>query len=228
MLILAGVSLNAVIGDNGIITQAQNATYMQGIAALEEYLQTEYVKYYDEADEYINKIELLSNKMPDLCLKDGTRNYIMYNGKMYYLVNKQSLPDDIKNGLKGGDTTERSKYIRLIDVYGITSDLRVYYCSNGTDTVLGTMEDKNIDPNIPVQKLNNDAEMKKAITEALAKQGIIVGENGITTGNVATIKELELDGSKYNVKSLSALSELNALQKLELKDINVSSLEGID
>ena len=27
-------------GDNGIITQAQNATYMQGIAALEEYLQT--------------------------------------------------------------------------------------------------------------------------------------------------------------------------------------------
>ena len=37
MLILAGVSLNATIGDNGIITQAQNATYMQSIAALEEY-----------------------------------------------------------------------------------------------------------------------------------------------------------------------------------------------
>ena len=35
MLILAGVSLNATIGDNGIITQAQNATYMQSIAALE-------------------------------------------------------------------------------------------------------------------------------------------------------------------------------------------------
>lgn len=27
MLILAGVSLNATIGDNGIITQAKNATY---------------------------------------------------------------------------------------------------------------------------------------------------------------------------------------------------------
>ena len=27
MLILAGVSLNATIGDNGIITQEQNATY---------------------------------------------------------------------------------------------------------------------------------------------------------------------------------------------------------
>ena len=40
MLILAGVSLNATIGDNGIITQAQNATYMQSVAVLEEYLQT--------------------------------------------------------------------------------------------------------------------------------------------------------------------------------------------
>ena len=60
MLILAGVSLNATIGDNGIITQAQNATYMQSIAALEEYLQTEYVKYYDETEGYTSKIELLS------------------------------------------------------------------------------------------------------------------------------------------------------------------------
>ena len=106
-----------LFGDNGIITQAQNATYMQGIAALEEYLQTGYIKYYDEADEYTNKIELLSSKMPNLCLKDGTKNYITYNGgdgpKQYYLVNKQSLPDDIKNQLKGGDTTEYIEYIRL-------------------------------------------------------------------------------------------------------------------
>ena len=35
MLILAGISLNAVIGDNGIITQAQNATYMQSVAVQE-------------------------------------------------------------------------------------------------------------------------------------------------------------------------------------------------
>ena len=34
MLILAGVSLNATIGENGIMTQAKNATYMQGIETL--------------------------------------------------------------------------------------------------------------------------------------------------------------------------------------------------
>ena len=62
MLILAGVSLNATIGDNGIITQAQNATYMQSVAVLEEFLQTEYVKYYDEVEKYDNKLDGLINE----------------------------------------------------------------------------------------------------------------------------------------------------------------------
>ena len=47
MLILAGVSLNATIGNNGIITQAQNATYMQDCAKLEEFLQSYYVSHFD-------------------------------------------------------------------------------------------------------------------------------------------------------------------------------------
>ena len=100
MLILAGVSLNATIGDNGIITQAQNATYMQSIAALEEYMQTEYVKYYDDTNEFTNKVELLANKNSNLFLKDGSKNYITFNGKIYYLVNKSVLPDDVKKQLK--------------------------------------------------------------------------------------------------------------------------------
>ena len=36
MLILAGVSLNATIGENGIITRAQEAKIIQGIAVLQE------------------------------------------------------------------------------------------------------------------------------------------------------------------------------------------------
>ena len=228
MLILAGVSLNAVIGDNGIITQAQNATYMQGIAALEEYLQTEYVKYYDEADDYTNKIEMLSSKMTNLCLKDGTKNYITYDGKMYYLVNKQSLPDDIKNQLKGGDTTEYIEYIRLIDVYGITEDLRVYYCADGLEGALGTVGDLEVDPSTPLVKVNNDGEMKSALTEALAEIGIEVGEEGITVGDIVSLKDFELDGSKYNITSLSALSELTSLQTLTLKNVNVSNLDGLE
>ena len=215
-------------GDNGIITQAQNATYMQSIAALEEYLQTEYVKYYDEADDYTNKIEMLSSKMTNLCLKDGTKNYITYDGKMYYLVNKQSLPDDIKNQLKGGDTTEYIEYIRLIDVYGITEDLRVYYCADGLEGALGTVGDLEVDPSTPLVKVNNDGEMKSALTEALAEIGIEVGEEGITVGDIVSLKDFELDGTKYNITSLSAISELTSLQTLTLKNVNINNLDGIE
>ena len=49
MLILAGVSLNATIGDNGIITQAQNATIVQSCADLQDFLNQTYIN--DELDE---------------------------------------------------------------------------------------------------------------------------------------------------------------------------------
>ena len=228
MLILAGVSLNATIGDNGIITQAQNATYMQSIAALEEYLQTEYVKYYDETENYTSKIELLSSKLGNLCLKDGTKNYITYDGKMYYLINKQALPDDVKNQLRGGDTTEYLKYIRLQDVYGVTPDLKVYYCESGTDSALGTLDSTELDPNTPLKKINQDAEMKSAITEALASVGVTVGEDGVTVGDASKLKTVTIDGSKHNITSISGLSEISTLQNLELKDVKIDNLDGIE
>ncbi len=227
MLILAGVSLNATIGDNGIITQAQNATYMQSIAALEEYLQTEYVKYYDETENYTSKIELLSSKLGNLCFKDGTKNYITYNGKMYYLINKQELPDDVKNQLKGGDTTEYLKYIRLQDVYGVTPDLKVYYCKSGTDNALGTLDSTELDPNTPLKKINQDTEMKSAITEALASVGVTVGEDGVTVGDASKLKNLELDGSKHNITSISGLSELSSLKTVTLSNLNLNDLDGL-
>ena len=228
MLILAGVSLNATIGENGIMTQAKNATYMQGIATLEEYLQSEYVKYYDEADEYTNKVELLVNKISNLCLKDGTKNYIIYNGKMYYLLNKQALPEEIRKQLRGGDTTDYLSYIRLKDVYGITEDLRVYYCSEGTDNVLGTLNTSELDPNTPLVKVNTDNEVKSAISEALSKLGVEVGENGVTVGDASKIKDLELDGSNYNITSISALSEISTLKTLTLSNVTLDNLDGLE
>ena len=70
MLILAGVSLNAIVGDNGIITNAQQANMKNGMAVLEEWLQQKYVEYYDDSANYANKALLLYGKMPSLLLKD--------------------------------------------------------------------------------------------------------------------------------------------------------------
>ena len=135
LLILAGVSLNAIVGDNGVITNAMDAKQKQGMAVLEEWLQEKYVEYYDDSNDYINKVEMLVNHIPDLLLTNSeSRKYIIYEGKIHYILNKESLPKEIKDGLIGGDTKETADYSKLIDVYGITQDLKVYYVDTLRET----------------------------------------------------------------------------------------------
>ena len=229
MLILAGVSLNATIGENGILTQAKNATYMQGIAALEEYLQTEYIKYYDDANEYSSKLDLLIDKNSNLCLKNGIRNYTIYDGKMYYLINKQALPEEIRNQLRDGNSNEISKYARLIDVYGVTADLKVYYCANGLNNVLGNIDGTLIDPNTPLLKIKSNANLNEAMKGILTDNGVEISDDGITYGNVLALKELTIDGSKYkNISNLNGISEFISIKKLILKDLTLTDLNEIE
>ena len=133
MLILAGVSLNAVIGDNGIITQAQNATYMQSVAVLEEFFNNYYVEHYEEMSKEENKIQLIKNLEPNWFYNGSPIGYIVdSDGNMHYFINKDGLPDDIKNQIRGGDAGDKTyrDYASMKDVYGITSELNVYYCEN--------------------------------------------------------------------------------------------------
>ena len=163
MLILAGVSLNATIGDNGIITQAQNATYMQSIAVLEEYFNNYYVEHYEEMskkDE--SKVLTLTTLEPNWFYipanegVGGLRYIVDSEGHALYLIKKSGLPEDIRNQIKGGDAGEGkySDYAGLNDVYGLTSDFKVYYCSNGADTIMGkTLED--LDADNPLREVFN-------------------------------------------------------------------------
>ena len=107
-------------------------------------------------------------------------------------------------------------------------DLKVFYCKDGTDNVLGTISDLEIDPNTVLPKLNSNLEMKNAIIDSLKEMGIEVDESiGITAGNVSGIKELVLDGNKNKITSLSGISELTKLKKLTLKNLNIDSLDGV-
>ena len=143
MLILAGVSLNAVIGDNGIITQAQNATYMQSVAMLEEYLNSYYVEHYEEMANEESKVQALKNMEPNWFFRDAPLGYIVdSDGQIHFFINKDGLPDEIKSQLKGGDAGDKdySSYSQMKDVYGVTKDLKVYYCSDGKESVLGATD----------------------------------------------------------------------------------------
>ena len=150
---------------------------------------------------------------------------------MYYLVNKAGLPKEIKDSLVRGDTVEYSKYIRLQDVYGVTEELKDYYIDNVSGTSYGNVDVKDVNPNLPLIKSNQNENVKNTLKETLEnKYGVKVDEElGITAGNITVLKELELDGESLNdLKDIEFIAELNVLQSLTLKNFTLEDLDGIE
>ena len=223
MLILAGVSLNAVIGDNGIITQAQNATYMQSVAVLEEFMQQEYLKLYDTLDNPENKIDYFINDT------SGSRNYIQkamnnnyyfmdnVSGNTYYFIEKSALPDEIRNQIKGGDNSLSNKTIwaDFTDIYGITSDLKVYYCSNSSDTRIGaTDENLQADLSRPIAGMSAGTDWADAL-------GI---DRDVTYRDLLSVTDLTITNSNLD---LNLMYNLGSLKRLTFKDVEMQNLDGI-
>ena len=212
-----------------------SAKQKNGMAALEEWLQQEYVNFYDNATKSDERNEVtFLNRMFDfnLLLKDGSRDYIINEGKIYYLLDKSCkyIPKEIKEGLVGGDTAEYSEYTRLHDVYGITKDLKVYYCNDGVEGVYGSFENYDVDPNELASGVNGNQNLKNALTGVLKeKYGVEVDEKGVTLGNIEILKDLEIDGEKYSgITDVTGLGDLKTLKTLTLTNLNLDSLKGLD
>ena len=212
-----------------------SAKQKQGMAALEEWLQDSYIKYYDKvtkSDEG-NEVTFLNRMFNfNLLLKDGSRDYIINEGKIYYLLDKSCsfIPEDIREGLVGGDSTEYSEYTKLHDVYGITRNLKVYYCNNGVEGIYGNFENYDVDPNELASGINGNNNLKNALTDILKNQyGIDVDERGITLGNISVLKNLEIDGEKYSgITDITGLGDLKNLKTLTLTNLSLESLNGLD
>ncbi len=230
MLILAGVSLNATIGDNGIITQAQNATYMQSIATLEEYLNNFYVEHYDDFNNEENKVQAMSkyNTSRDWFYQPMTGlGYIVdSSGNIHYFINKANLPTEIKNQLKGGDAGSGTyaDYARMNDVYGVTTDLKVYYCANGNDSKMGAEESvkDKLDRKV-FDSTNGIATYLKETFPDIIK----TDENGnILLENLNVIQELDLDANENPNINFSDFYNFTSLKIVKLYNYNNVSLNG--
>ncbi len=207
------------------------AKQKQGMAALEEYLQEKYVEYYEESEKYSTKIDLLVAKVPNLFFKNGIRNYFVYDGKVYYLINKEKLPDEIKSGLVGGDSKDPVALKNLYDVYGVNLDLTVYYIDNKSGTVYGNLNSSEIDPKAKAQQIiTGDSGLRSTVEEKLKELNIEIDpELGITVGDVSSINDLTIDGSGENkIENISSIAELTSLKKLTLKNLNIPNLNGLD
>jgi hypothetical protein len=245
LLILAGVSISATVGDNGIITKAQDATILSSIASLQEFLQTKYVENFEDitSENGSNKtsLERLMELYPDWFYSEGSKDYILqeytYTDNLgssqvgflkLRLIRKVNLPDEIKNQLNIGDAIgtdgeadSEDAYNRLKDVLGITNDLKIFYCSDGLETAIGA------------DYLASDTYdgTKVLYTQSSPLAQAIASTTGDTVTDLSmqdlrTVKELTIDSS-MNITDLSILSDLPNLTKLTLTNYN-GSLKGIE
>ncbi len=223
MLILAGVSINAVIGDNGIIGKSQQATIMQSVAALQEYLQMEYSNYALEDNPYGTAYGLLKVKNPNWFYQNAQGYILDSEGHVLYLIKKSGLPEEIRNQIKGGDANKVSQYYKQQDVYGVTSDLQVYYCSDGTSSIIGLTPDD-------LQK-DNPLEIAYDEDSLLAKVINGVGEDGralkaLSTQDLKSIKKLTIDTTE-KLDLLKTFGDLVSLQTVYFNNITVPNVLGI-
>jgi len=234
MLILAGVSLNALVGDNGIITNAQSANIKNSMAILEEYLQQKYVENYDKFDNDDGKVIQLQKMYPEYFYIPsiegiGSLRYIVDSGgHALYLIKKSGLPKEIREQLIGGDAGDGkySDYATLNDVYGVTFDLKVYYSSATGAQLLGiTVGDLDNDNPFRTVFKNNSAGSQSEMYSLLNSYD--KDENGeISAEEAKIIKEITIDESTA-LSDFSELYNLVSLQKLIIANKNLTNLEGI-
>ena len=118
-----------------------------GMAMLEEWLQEEYVGNFENSDKYDEKLDSMVYETTTNKYFQRAANKDMFfldpsTYKEYFFIEKSALPKEIQNVLIGGDNslTGKTIYADFTDVYGVTSDLKVYYCEKGYDSWLGAVD----------------------------------------------------------------------------------------
>ena len=194
------------------------------MAVLEEFLQEKYVENYDRLSEFTNKIEGLSTIYSEYFYIPANENigdmrYVVDSeGHALYLIKKSALPKEIQNELTGGNAGDGTypDYQSLNDVYGVNSDLKVYYCKSGIDSIYGLVKDNLDRDDLRRVVLDKNSDIGKLIKTR---------EDGtVTASDIQTVKNLTVDNT---VSSLEDLYALTSLQNLTIEGANLNNLEGI-
>lgn len=201
------------------------------MAALEEFLQQKYVELYEGIDENANKVEELMNidkyseffYIPSKEGVGGLRYLVDSEGHALYLIKKSGLPQEIKEQLVGGEAGEGTygDYVSLNDVYGVTKNLKVYYCAGGLDTIHGLAK----------EELDNDNPDRKVFESSSNLYGDlgdydIDGDETITAEELKSVREFSITKNS-KITDLKELYNLTSLEKLTIQDKELDSLEGI-
>ena len=195
-----------------------DANILNSVSVLQEFLQTKYIEYNDEYDNYETKLELLKAKCPNYFFQNSN-GYVLDSKKhVMYLINKSGLPDDIKEQLVGGSKSKISDYYNQRDVYGVTSDLKVYYCEDGVDTILGLKEGDLQEDNQLEEVYSSDSKLSEFVNG---------GTKPLTNQDLKKITSLIIN-KKEDIELLKEFKNLPNLEKVEFVGIDeIDDISGI-
>ena len=121
LLILAGVSIAALTGDNGILTRASDAKIETAVAAVKENLHLEQIEKTTDEEELTPETLLAEGRVKRTVQQAEDENYYMY----------YALKEDAVEGMQG---MGKGNVASLRDVFLIDDELNVkYIASNGKE-----------------------------------------------------------------------------------------------
>ena len=231
---------------------------MQSCAVLEEFLNEEYVEL-----EALDLIDVGSSvnkdSMPIDTLLAGCSNYFYIptnegtgilkyivnpDGKALFLIKKSNLPNDIKESLVGGNANTYDDYFSLKDVYGVTSDLKVYYCSEGKESMFGYAYDNlDLDKDREIVGMDSDEETYEYLSrydkngDGKVSSREVISLTNMTINSEDPIKDFsdfhnfvnlsEITITDKNFTSFNGLENCRKLSKINLKNVTSGNYEGI-
>ena len=217
MLILAGVSLNALVGDSGIITNAQNAKMLTSLAELQEqidYLRIEKMKVND-----LDSIDILDFSISEYPTTGFLRKVNYASGETYVFDMNyiDRVGKELTKNLSGGFGINGTIY-QLKDVYGINEDFKVWYRdSDGKIYGVSKIKEIPINPDAPVT-------MSKGLMESMG-----LTEETANVGNTRGKTELVIDSKLMTtpITNLDDLSLMPNIKWLKLNNLNLENLDGL-
>ena len=196
-----------------------SAKQKAGMATLEEFLQEKYVENFEENDKYNSKLDLLISKAETKKYFQRASNSEYYfldtnSYKEYYFIEKSALPNEIKNAITSGDNslTNKTIYAEFNDIYGITEDLKIYYCSNGYSSWIGAEDTAKV-TDLDEIVFEKDDPWAKALGQ----------ENDVTVNDLRVGSLTISDGSL----DLTKLEKFGTLSTLNIRG-TFNNLNGIE
>ena len=233
LLILAGVTIATLTGDNGILTRASDAKIETAVGAVKEALKLE------QGEKRINEEELT----PETLLAEGKVQRTVQQGEdgnyyMYYALKN--------NAIEGMQGLGKGNIVELKDVFLIDDDLNVkYIATNGKeygDTINNKILEDETEIRFASKAFSEYVSKISGVTEEEMKFKWMKNQTSLTIADssIDSLQDLVFfpnltsltlgDGTKNNMSQLISLNGIEnciKLENLELFATNIEDFSGL-